>query len=399
MEFLDTLEAIKAETASVHTLFAGEGQRAPSRRGTTSPEYQRRLGEAVSFVADVVEGRRPSYHLMEALSTSDFPILFGDILDRQVLASYREWVPTWQPIAKRRVVRDFRGVKLFKPLTGMNGILEEVGELAEYPEGDLDEQATQTITVAKYGKRLGLSWESIVNDDLDQLRDIPNRMGRMARRTENRLATELYVDAAGPHASLYTVGNANIVNTTNAPGMVGGDDNPPLSVIGLTQALLVLGNMTDEDGNPIEHEAATLVVPPALEVTANNILNATAIELTTMGGTVDGTPFPERRLLAANWLSRKVRLVVNPIIPNIATSNGNTSWWVFADPAADREALVMAFLRGWEDPAVFMKSANARRVGGGDIDPLDGDFDTDSVAYKVRHVIGAARVDPKATVA
>jgi hypothetical protein len=60
----------------------------------------------------------------------------------------------------------------------------------------------------------------------------------------------------------------------------------------------------------------------------------------------------------------------------------------------------MAFLRGWEDPAVFIKSANARRVGGGgDIDPLDGDFDTDSVAYKVRHVLGTAVVDPKATVA
>jgi hypothetical protein len=181
--------------------------------------------------------------------------------------------------------------------------------------------------------------------------------------------------------------------------MVGADDNPPLSVVGLTQALLVFGNQQDEDGNPIEHEAVTLVVPPALEVTANNILSATAIELTTDGGTVDGTPFPERRLLAANWLSRRVRLVVNPLLPLVSTTNGNTSWYLFASPGADREALAMAFLRGWEDPAVFIKSANARRLGGGEVDPMDGDFDTDSVAYKVRHVIGSARVDPKATVA
>ena len=396
MEFLDTLEVIRAESASVQTMFAGEGQRAPSRRGSTSPEYQRRLSEAVGFVADVYQGRRPTHHLQEALTTSDFPILFGDILDRQVLAAYREWFPGWESIAKRRVVRDFRGAKLYKPLTGLGNRLDIVGESAEYPEETVDEQATQTITVAKYGKRLGISWETLVNDDLDMLRDLPNRMGQMARRTENYLATALYVGAAGPHGTLYSAGNANIVNQTNGAAA----DNPPLSVAALTDGLLVFGNQTDENGNPIEHEAVTLVVPPALEVTANNIINATAIELTTDGGTLGAAaPAAERRLIAANWLSRRVKVVVNPIIPTIALTNGNTSWFLFANPASDREALVMAFLRGWEDPAVFMKAANARRVGGGDVDPMDGDFDTDSIAYKVRHVIGSARVDPKATVA
>jgi len=400
MEFLDTLEVIRAEAASVQTLFSKEGNRAPSRRGTPSPEYQRQLAEAVAFVADVMQGRRPVHHLQEALSSSDFPILFGDILDRQVLAAYREREGTWAAIAKRRVVRDFRGVKLFKPLLGLAGTLPAVGELAEYPEDTATEQATQTITVAKYGKRLGLSWESLINDDLDLIKDLPTRMGRMARRTENYMATRLYASATGPDTTLYSVGNANIVNTTNAPGMVGADDNPPLSIVALTQGLLVFGNQRDEEGNPIDHEAVTLVVPPALEVTANNILNATSIELTTDGGTTSNDAGPvERRLLAANWLSRRVRLVVNPLLPLIDTTHGNTAWYLFANPNSDREALVMAFLRGWEDPAVFMKSPNATRVGGGTIDPMDGDFDTDSIAYKVRHVLGSAQVDPRATVA
>ncbi len=400
MEFMETLETIRSEAASVQAMFAGEGQRAPSRRGAPSPDYERRLTAAVNFVAEVYDGRRPGWQLSEALSTDDFPILFGDIMDRQMLATYREKPSAWEQVARRRVVRDFRGVKLYKPLTGMAGRLDEVAEHAEYPEGSVEEQATQTITVKKYGKRLGLSWETLVNDDMDQMRELPNKMARMARRTEEYMATELYVGATGPSGTLYTVGNDNIINTTNAPGMVGADDNPPLSVIGLTQGLLVFGNQTDEDGNPIEHEAVTLVVPPALEVTANNILAATAIELTTDGGTLGAAaPAAERRLIAANWLSRRVRLVVNPLIPLVAASNGNTSWFLFGSPSADREALVMAFLRGWEDPAVFIKSANARRVGGGDVDPMDGDFDTDSVAYKVRHVLGSAIVDPRATVA
>jgi hypothetical protein len=397
MEFLETLESIRAGEADVQRMFAGEGQRAPGRTvAGERPEYRRRLLEAVTFVGEVYAGRRPTYHLSEAMSTSDFPILFGDILDRQMLAEYRERTGRWERVAKRRVVRDFRGVKLMKPLTGLAGQLEEVGQLAEYPEGAMAEQSPQEITVTKFGKRVGVSWETLVNDDLDLLRAIPGRLARMARRTEAYKATGLYATSTGPSSTLYSTANKNRVHTENGAA----SNNPALTIASLTDALLIFGNQLDEDGNPIEHEAVTLMVPPALEVIANNIINATSVELTTDGGTVGGTPFPERRLLAANWLSKRVAIEVNPLLPLIDTTRGNTAWYLFANPNADREALVMAFLRGWEDPAVFIKSANARRVGGGgDIDPLDGDFDTDSVAYKVRHVLGTAVVDPKATVA
>jgi len=400
MEFLETLETIRADQASVGRLFGGEGTRVRSR--AADPAYQAALVEAATFYGDVLAGSRRSWQLQEAMTTDDFPILFGDILDRQMLGEYRELVPSWEAVARRRVVRDFRGVKLFKPVTGLGGRLEEVGQSAEYPQAVVSEQDTQTITVAKFGKRVPLSWETIINDDLDQMSSIPRRMATMARRTESYMATELYIDVNGPHASLYTVGNANIVNQTNAPGYVGAAINPALSIASLGQALFVLSRQVDEDDNPIENEAAVLVVPPALEVIANNIMNATAIEVNTDGGTLAGlanSSGVERRLLVANWMARRLRVVVNPLIPLVASSaNGNTSWFVFKTPAEDREALVMAFLRGWEQPAIFIKSANARRLGGGEVDPLDGDFDTDSVAYKVRHVLGSARVDPKATV-
>ncbi len=58
-----------------------------------------------------------------------------------------------------------------------------------------------------------------------------------------------------------------------------------------------------------------------------------------------------------------------------------------------------AFLRGHEEPELFIKEPNARRVGGGPVDPMDGNFENDSIDYKVRHVLGVSRIDPKATVA
>jgi hypothetical protein len=155
----------------------------------------------------------------------------------------------------------------------------------------------------------------------------------------------------------------------------------------------VLAAQKDADGRPINITAAVLVVPPALAITAQNILNALQIEMTEAGGTAG------QKIVAQNWMKNAVRLVVNYEIPNIATTNGNTSWFLFQDPNVGRPALEMGFLRGHVEPEIFMKEPNARRVGGGVVNPLDGDFETDSVEYKVRHVLGGTTMDPKAAVA
>jgi hypothetical protein len=43
--------------------------------------------------------------------------------------------------------------------------------------------------------------------------------------------------------------------------------------------------------------------------------------------------------------------------------------------------------------ALFVKSPNAIRVGGGPVAAEDGDFDTDGVAYKVRHCFGGTLME------
>jgi hypothetical protein len=233
----------------------------------------------------------------------------------------------------------------------------------------------------------------MVNDDLDAFRTIPDRLARAARRSEDKFATSLFVDANGPHASLYTAGNKNIINATNA-GASFAAINPPLSVNALQQAMVVLSNMKDADGEPIVIDAVELVVPPALEVVAQNILNATVLRTVAKGGDTGG------ELEVANWMRHKVRLSVGSYIPAIATTNGNTSWWLFANPSTGRPALEMGFLRGFEQPALYERAPNARRIGGGDVMEA---FEDDSVAWRVRHVFGGTRLTStggaKATVA
>lgn len=372
-DLLDHIESIQAEEASVRRIFEGDGTRARGRL-SANPRYQELLAEAATLVADVASGRRPAHYLTEAMTTSDFPALFGDVLDRALLGSYREYPTSYQSFVRVSTVQDFRTVKRFA-LDGAEGQLEEVAEKAPYPAASVDDTA-DSYSVSKYGRRLPLTWETMVNDDLDAFRDLPSRLARAARRTEQKFVTRLYVDSSGPHASLYDAAFSNVVT-----------GNPALSINALQTAMQVLAAQTDTDGEPIFFETITLVVPPALEVTARNILNATSIDINENGGTTNS------RLRATNWMQGRVNLVVDPYIPAVATTNGNTSWFLFGNPSDGRPALEIGFLRGHTEPALFMKRSDAQRIGGtagpdGDM----ADFDTDSTQFKVRHVLGGTRL-------
>ncbi len=380
MEFLDTIETIRAEVATVQRLYNGEGQSLSARvRKGPNPRYLAQLAEAAALIAGVKTGKKPSYLLEEAMSTSDFPILFGDVLDRTLLASYREAPRSYPSYCRVAQVRDFREKRNIS-VNGADSELPIVPELTEYPEAALNE-AQSGYRVSKVGRRIPFSWEARVNDYLDVLSSIPERFGRAARRTEEKTATRLFVSASGPSANLYTAGNGNIVT-----------GNPALTTGALQAALNQLGQLKDENGEPIIMEAVVLVVPRALELTARNIVNTTEITVPLAGG---GT-----QKISGNGLGANLTVVVNYYIPSIATNaNAGTSWFLFASPSSDRPALELGFLAGHSEPEIFIKSPNARRIGGGDINPLDGDFDTDAVEYKVRHVVGGGVVDFRSTLA
>ena len=274
---------------------------------------------------------------------------------------------------------DFRQVSRHY-IDGGEGVLDEVGQKEEYKERSIDEGRYQ-YQVGKFGNRFNFSWETMINDDLGAFQDIPAKFGRAARRTEEKFATELFVDSSGPHASLYDGDNTV-------------DGNPELSIEALQSAFELINEQTDEDGEPIVFPKIHLVVPPALEVTAQNILNAMQLELNTNGGNSDS------KLITANWIQNRVTLHVNYYIPIIATgAEGQTSWFLFGDPNEARPAAEVGFLRGYRDPQVFMKAPNAMLVGQNTQDPMLGDFDTDNIQYKVRHILGGTQMDSRASVA
>lgn len=381
------LERIAQESADIQTLFSGDGvsiRGISRRRESANPvQYLKRLRNAAQFTKDVYTGKRPVYQFTEAMTTSDFPQLFGDILDRSLLSSYSAAPVTWDQYANRAVLTSFRDVKRFR-IDGGEGTLPTVPEATGYKAASLVDDV-YTYAPKKYGRRIPLSWEATVNDDMGAFRDIPNKFGVAARRTEERFATTRYAGATGPLGTVYSVGNANVIT-----------GNPALSLAALNTARTILSNMRDVDGEPIVIEQFILVVPPALEITAKNIVNATAVEWTTLGGTPDGSG--GIRLTSGNWVGSTMKVVVNAYLPVISTTNGATSWYLFADPNNGRPALEIGFLTGHEQPMITMKAPNQVLVGGGGGQLME-DFDFDTVQYRVRHVFGGAILDPKMTVA
>ncbi|HEY8767996.1 MAG TPA: hypothetical protein VIP09_12180 [Dehalococcoidia bacterium] len=381
-DFLETIETIKAEDASAQRLYRGDGQSIRGMR-RRDPRYLSRLAEAGGFLAEVIEGKRPSYHLKEAMTTSDFPLLFGDIIDRTLLGGYLEAPYSWNMVAQRRTVNDFRPTRMYF-VNGGEQPLDVVPEQTEYPEKKIGEDY-YTTRVAKYGRRMAFSWEAMLNDDLGALRDIPDRFGRAARRTEEKAITSIFFGLTGPDGTFFAAGHNNIVT-----------GNPTLSIAGLQTAMTVLGSQLDPGGDPIITDMVTLWVPPALEVTARNLLNATQLWL--QPGTNNNN---DNTVVAQNWMTNRVKLAVGYYIPQISsTSHGNTSWVLVASPEQNRPAARLSFLRGHETPEVWIKEPNATQAGGGaEVGAMEGDFDTDTLEYRVRHVLGATLLDYRAAVA
>jgi hypothetical protein len=349
---------------------------APKPRYT--PAYQARIDEAATLFGAACNGsKRAMLTLTEALTTSDLPSLLGGVFDRELLSTYEQLPQIWSQFASRTTVNDFRP-KTYIDLLGGRARLDAVAERGEYP-ARAPSEALYSLKVGKFGGVIPLSWEMLINDDLGALQDLPDRLAQGSRDTEDYLATGALLGAAGPLTSFFKAGNGN------APVTGAGT---ALSTQSLSDALTAVSTRKDTEGRPIVVSTYVLMVPPQLEVAANNIVNA--LEIRDIVGT--------RTTITANWLNGKVKVVANPWIPIIDTSGTvATTWYLLPAPNTARPAVQVGFLRGHEVPELRVSSNTGNSLGGGSLSPEDGSFENDTIAWRLRHILGTTVLDPIAT--
>jgi hypothetical protein len=264
---------------------------------------------------------------------------------------------------------------------GNDNLLPEVVEKGEYLVAD-EGTGHYHIQLKKYGRQFDISWEAVINDSMGAFADMPSRFADAAIRSEARAVTDLYASAAGPDVGLFGAPIADVdgQNVTNLGALA-------LTAGNLQITLALMASQTDPNGEPISVRGVHLVVPPALEYTMLAIMNSPLLQQ--IAGAVG---LPTTNIIPQLGLKGHV----DPYLPVVdASGNRNGTWYLFAEPSQGA-ALEMAFLQGYESPEICMKASDKVAVGGGAaLSPFTGDFATDNVFYRVRHVFGGTRLDPR----
>ncbi len=328
--------------------------------------------------------------MRETMTTSDFDVLTVDILDRVLMGTFDTMPQPWRPMVKIRPLRDFRTVSR-KAFDGMQGRWSSVPEGTPHPTQSITPVTPVTYAPLKYlSGNEAISWEAMMNDELGIFRDLTDRLARGGNRTLEYFATSFFVDANGPHASLYSAGNANIISIANGATA----DNPPFSIAGLQDAFTVLMKKVDSGGDPIAINGKLyLWYGPDLFTAVEQTMSALTNRTTTRGGT------STQELEVRNWWASRITPVMNQYIPRIATTNGKTSWGLVADPnMQERPAVEIGILPGYDSPVLLQKQANTLR--GGAIAQDMGDFNTMvGHEFKGLMVFGGAQISGVSTVA
>ena len=186
-----------------------------------------------------------------------------------------------------------------------------------------------------------LTRQMIINDDLGAFADIPRSIGMGAAEA---IADAVWGRLLSNPGGFFSSGHKNYLE--------GADTD--LSVDGLTAAEILFGQQTKPNGRPLGIGPRILLVPIALKVIAEQLMQSINLNETTTAN----KPKPQ-----VNPHVGKFEVVSSAYLsnPSFAGSSGK-AWYLFADPNR-LPALEVAFLNGVDRPTVEKTDADFNTLG------------------------------------
>ena len=313
----------------------------------------------IAAAALTITGRdRSEFHsdnemIRAAFSTSSLPTILADTVGRTLTEAYVETTSGWKQFCHIGDAENFKTQTGVRPAAIAS--LEELGANGVIKHGTLVEEDLYTWNVDTFAKMLGVTRQTVINDDLGFIAQLSPMMGQAAGRSLLDLIWSTILGAQT--ASWFSAGNGNLATTSSQ-----------LTVANLGTAVSAMRSQRDSQGFELSIEPAVLVVTPALELTARALLNSSEL-LGTDG--VNGNPVQG---IVKN-------LIVEPRLSNSTRFTGTsaTQWYLFAAPMA--RPITVGFLRGAQNPTV---------------ETADADFNTLGIQMRVFHDYGVALGDEKA---
>lgn len=292
-------------------------------------------------------------------STLDISLILSNVGNKMVKVAFEGVESAWRRIAAIERLNDFKSHTMLS-LTG-DLQYEKVGAAGEIPHGKLGE-TPYTLQADIYGKMLAITERDLVNDDLGALNRVATRLGRGAALKINETFWTAFL---ANRDTFWASGNANVIS--------GG--STVLSSASLKTALEKFRKQTDPDSKPLGITPTILLVPPELEITADELMTSTVVNT---GGSSTTDKVPNRNI----WQS-KFEVVMSTYLSNTAITNYSlTHWWLLANPA-DLATIAIGFLYGREMPM---------------IESAEADFDTLGIRYRGTHRFGVNKQEYRASV-
>jgi len=300
---------------------------ADRRRGSTS--LQEVLVEAARANGYHGPARISAGNVREVLASGFATHSISNVLaatyGKFLLQGYTAVEAAWDQIASIRSVSDYKTVTGVRLNGGFD--FEDVGPSGELKSADASDE-TRTIRAKLTGRMSSITMVDIVNDDLGALTQVPARLGRGAAVKLNK---DFWTEFQASNSSFYRAESAAAGNA--------------LAISSLRTAVASYRKLTDPDGNPLGITPQLLLVPPELEMTAEELMGSSVLitgENATRGN--------------VNVFAGRFRVVSSAYLTS------GTTWWLMANPA-ELPAMEVAFLNGQRLPTVQQAEADFNQLG------------------------------------
>lgn len=335
------------------------GQPSEAARGYTDMSFVelaaerlglRRFGSSYAAREEVL---RSAMH-----TTSDFPILLENAVNRSLASSYQLALPTYREIAVREDFNDFRPHTTVS--VGDFPLLQTISEAGDIRFGTVGEKK-ESVAVIPYAVGLSFTRQMMLNDSLSGLAAVIARYGQSVALFEEKTAyaVKSLNSGDGPTllegaAPMFTTGRTNKAGTATAI---------TIAAVGLGRQAMrgyksIPSGAPGDTGNELLFNApAIILVGPAKETEAEQFVSTQIV--------------PSARA-EVNVFQGRLRPVVTPLI------SGN-SWELYTDKSV-RANFRWGLLNGYNVPRVR----------------IDNPFGVQGTQMSVEHDFGFGAIDWRA---
>lgn len=287
--------------------------------------------------------------MARALTTTDLPMLLVDTQRRVLMEAFEQAPETWHLWCGTGTATDFKKNKA----VGLEGdfTLLEKPESGEYTKGHLQEFGEEWF-IREFGRKMAISRQSLINDDLNALVEIPRAYGEACARLIGDIAFEAMV--AEPN----NMGDGKPLFSTEHNNLYVGAGGPP-TVESIGQVVTGMSLQKNSYGFPITIVPRFFLAPVAMKTVAEQFF---------------GTQLPGAGPVVGTG---EKPLIYNPyggdiyqrIYDRRLDAHDVNTWFM----AAERRTVVVYFLDGVQSPYIEEQI----------------DFDSDAIVSKVRMDVGA----------